>query len=116
MEGSRRENREQLQKESGMKKTKTGSRVLKALQQAERWTRGEEVPGVRVTTFPDIKKIRRRLKLDQKQFAERFGLSVDSIQNWEQGRRLPDGPAKVLLAVIAKHPKAVDDALADFRN
>jgi putative transcriptional regulator len=98
------------------KRSGVGARVLKALQQAERFSRGEHVPGIRVTTFPNIKAIRAKLKLDQKQFAERFGLSVDSIQNWEQGRRIPDVPAKILLAVIAKHPKAVEDALAEFRD
>jgi putative transcriptional regulator len=98
------------------KKSGVGARVLKALKEAERLSRGESVPGMRVTMFPNIKEVRARLKLDQKQFAERFGLSVDSIQNWEQGRRLPDGPAKILLAVIAKHPKAVEDAIAEFRE
>lgn len=99
-----------------MKKTRKSDPVLESLKQAARWAGGENVPGVRVTVFPDIKKIRAKLKLDQRQFAERFGLSVDSVQNWEQGRRVPDGPAKVLLAVIARHPKAVDDAVADLRS
>jgi putative transcriptional regulator len=49
--------------------------------------------------------------LSQTQFAAKFGFSLDSIQNWEQGHRRPEGPARVLLVVIAKNPKAVEDAL-----
>jgi putative transcriptional regulator len=51
------------------------------------------------------------MKLSQTQFAARFGFSLDSIQNWEQGHRKPEGPARILLAVIAKNPKAVEEAL-----
>jgi putative transcriptional regulator len=99
------------------KKTTAGQRILRALKDAAKFAQGEDVPGMRVTFFPpaDVRKIRAKLKLDQREFAEKFGLSLDSIRNWEQGRRAPDGPAKVLLAVIAKHPKAVIDALADYR-
>ncbi len=60
------------------------------------------------TTF---RKMRTRMKLSQKEFAARFGFSLDSIQNWEQGRRIPDGPARTLLAVVAREPKAVERAL-----
>jgi putative transcriptional regulator len=51
------------------------------------------------------------MKLSQTRFAAKFGFTLDSIQNWEQGHRQPDGPARTLLAVIAKNPKAVEDAL-----
>jgi len=94
--------------------TPHGRDLVRALKQARKHARGEEVRGIRITTFPRIADIRAKLKLDQKQFAARFGLSVDSVQNWEQGRRVPDQPAKVLLAVIAKHPEAVEDALAEY--
>ena len=50
-------------------------------------------------------------KLTPEQFAARFGFSLDSIQNWEQGHRRPEGPARTLLAVIAKNPRAVEDAI-----
>jgi len=52
--------------------------------------------------------------LSQTQFAARFGFSLDSIQNWEQGHRQPEGPARILLAVIAKNPKAVQEALGSL--
>lgn len=61
--------------------------------------------------FIDVRAVRRKLKLSQTQFAARFGFAVASVRNWEQGRTRPDGPARVLLAVIAKHPEAVEDAL-----
>jgi len=52
--------------------------------------------------------------LSQTQFAARFGFSLDSIQNWEQGHRQPEGPARILLAVIAKNPKAVQEVLGSL--
>jgi putative transcriptional regulator len=63
----------------------------------------------------DVAEVRRRLKLSQAEFAAAFGLSLDSVKNWEQGHRSPEGPAKVLLAVIAKDPRAVQNALAAYR-
>jgi transcriptional regulator with XRE-family HTH domain len=54
------------------------------------------------------------MRLSQTQFAARFGFSLDSIQNWEQGHRKPEGPARILLAVIAKNPKAVEEALGSL--
>lgn len=65
---------------------------------------------LRVPTI-DLKAVRKRLGLSQSQFADRFGFSAASVRNWEQGRTRPDGAARVLLLVIAKHPDAVADAL-----
>lgn len=59
----------------------------------------------------DIKKLRERLGLTQEEFAVRFALPVDSLQNWEQERSSPDPAARLLLAVIDKHPEVVDDVL-----
>jgi putative transcriptional regulator len=59
----------------------------------------------------NIKSLRRRLGLSQKQFADRFGFSVETIRNYEQGHRTPTGPARVLLQVIANEPDAVTRAL-----
>ena len=60
----------------------------------------------------DVRAIRRRLGLSQMQFAERFGFSVETLRNYEQGHRQPRGPARVLLKVIAAEPEAVERALA----
>jgi putative transcriptional regulator len=64
-----------------------------------------------VPAMPDVAALRRRMKLSQAQFATRFGFSVATVRNWEQGRVLADGPARVLLAVIASEPQAVIRAL-----
>jgi putative transcriptional regulator len=59
----------------------------------------------------DIKRIREGYKLTQAQFAAMLGISVRTLRNWEQGRRVPEGPAMVLLQVADKHPEAVLDAV-----
>jgi putative transcriptional regulator len=64
--------------------------------------------------LPDVRAIRRKLRLSQSQFAKRFGFSVRTIQEWEQGRALPDRPARILLRVIAKSPKTVARAVAEL--
>jgi putative transcriptional regulator len=60
---------------------------------------------------PDIKKIREKLNVSQNEFALMIGVSVRTLQNWEQGRREPEGPAKALLRIALKNPSAVLDAL-----
>ncbi len=59
----------------------------------------------------DIKRIRKGYNLTQAQFAAMLGISVRTLRNWEQGRRVPEGPAMVLLRVADKHPEAVLDAV-----
>ena len=58
-----------------------------------------------------VKEIRARLKLSQPEFARAIGVPAGTVRNWEQGIRNPKGPARALLAVAAKHPEAVLDAL-----
>ena len=59
----------------------------------------------------DVRAIREKLKLSQPEFAARFGFTAASVRQWEQGRRRPHGPARVLLTIIAKEPNAVRRAL-----
>ena len=56
---------------------------------------------------PNPKVIRENLGLSQNKFAKLLGISVSTLQNWEQGRRKPDGPAKILLNVAANYPEAI---------
>jgi putative transcriptional regulator len=56
---------------------------------------------------PDVAALRARFRLSQAKFAALLGISIDTLQNWEQHRRQPDGPAKVLLRVAAAHPEAL---------
>jgi len=60
---------------------------------------------------PWIRMVRERLNATQNEFALLIGVSTRTLQNWEQGRRRPEGPAKALLRVAARNPKAVIDAL-----
>jgi DNA-binding transcriptional regulator YiaG len=59
----------------------------------------------------DVCKVRLKMGLSQAQFATKFGIPPATLRNWEQGRSHPDAPTRVLLAVIAKHPEAVEDVL-----
>jgi putative transcriptional regulator len=74
--------------------------------------RGDQ-PASRILTIkpPEIKDIRDGFGLTQEQFAALLGISVRTLRNWEQGRRVPEGPARVLLQVAAKHPEAVLDVV-----
>ncbi len=56
---------------------------------------------------PDVAALRNRFKLSQAKFAALLGISVDTLQNWEQQRRRPEGPAKVLLRIAAMHPEVL---------
>jgi len=60
----------------------------------------------------DIKEIRLRLKKPQAEFALMIGGSLATLQNWEQGRRFPEGPARALLKIAAEKPEAVIEALS----
>ncbi|HUY29113.1 MAG TPA: helix-turn-helix domain-containing protein [Candidatus Binataceae bacterium] len=62
--------------------------------------------------MPDVRAIRRQLGISQVQFARRFGFSVRTVQEWEQGRAIPDRPARILLRVIEQSPRAVERAVA----
>jgi putative transcriptional regulator len=84
------------------------------LNEAIAWTRGENA-NARVTLVHvsevDVRKVRTKMGLSQSEFATKFGLPPATLRNWEQGRSRPDAPTRVLLAVIAKHPEAVEDVL-----
>jgi putative transcriptional regulator len=74
--------------------------------------RGKAKPSrVFVIEAPNVKKIRSRYKLSQNEFAALLGISVKTLQNWEQGRRMPEGAARILLQVAAKHPEVIWDVV-----
>jgi putative transcriptional regulator len=67
----------------------------------------------RVSLAPDeVRSIRNGSGLSQAAFAERYGLNLRTLQDWEQGRAQPDGPARAYLLVILREPRAVERALA----
>lgn len=96
------------------KRPTVGKRIIEGLEQAIAWTRGNN-DRVRVTLVEvpevDVREVRTSMGLSQAQFATKFGLPPATLRNWEQGRARPDAPTRVLLAVIAKHPEAVEDVL-----
>jgi putative transcriptional regulator len=70
------------------------------------------VAAVETAALPAVRDLRRRARLTQLEFAARLGVPVETIRNWEQGKRMPRGPARALLAVIAHAPETVFSALA----
>lgn len=96
------------------KRPSVGGRIIQGLEEAIAWTRGKN-SDVRVTLVRapdvDVREVRTSMGLSQAQFATKFGFSPATLRNWEQGRSRPDAPTRVLLAVIAKHPEAVEDVL-----
>lgn len=64
-----------------------------------------------VIEAPNVKKIRTGYKLSQNEFAALMGISVKTLRNWEQGRRAPEGAARVLLQIAAKHPEVIWDVV-----
>ncbi len=86
--------------------------LLESVREGGSILRGEKEPArTFVVEGPDVKGIREQYNLSQRQFASLLGISVKTLQNWEQGRRSPRGPARVLLQVAAKHPEAVWDVV-----
>jgi putative transcriptional regulator len=87
-------------------------RLSTSIRQAGAIRRGEMTPS-RVTEYPpqDVKAVRQRLGKSQSEFASMIGVSISTLQNWEQGRRRPLGPARALLMVAAHSPEAVAAAL-----
>ncbi len=88
--------------------------LVEGVRQAGRIRRGEAKPS-RVTEFNpvDVKAIRSQLGKSQSDFARMIGVSLSTLQNWEQGRRRPEGPARALLRVAAANPEVVASALAN---
>ncbi|MFQ5683796.1 MAG: NadS family protein [Candidatus Binatia bacterium] len=88
-------------------------KLVASVKQAGKIKRGEMKASRVVDLKPmDIREVRKKLTLSQSEFALMIGVSLSTLQNWEQGRRRPEGPAQALLKVAASNPKAVIDALA----
>ncbi|NQX00091.1 helix-turn-helix domain-containing protein [bacterium] len=87
-------------------------KLCESIKQAGEIKRGNRKPSrVFQVASPDVKSIRERLGLSQSRFAALMGVSVRTLQNWEQGRREPEGPAKALLRVVDRQPEAVLQSL-----
>ncbi len=86
---------------------------LKAVHQMNRHMAGKVVHGAKTTEFtqPDVRAIREAAKISQSQFAKLIGVNLRTLQNWEQRRTRPSGPARVLLKIVALDPKAAAEPL-----
>ena len=94
-------------------KQKDFDRLVASVKQAGAIRRGQLKPRRITEVRPeDVRAIRGKLEKSQEEFALMIGVSVATLQNWEQGRRRPEGPARALLRVAAKNPQAVAKALA----
>jgi len=89
---------------------------LESMREAKAIMRGEMEPSrVFEIKEPDVKSIRAKNKLSERDFAIMMGISVKTLRDWEEGRRTPKGPARVLLMVAAKHPEAIWDSQRPVR-
>jgi putative transcriptional regulator len=89
-------------------------RLVGSVKQAGAIHRGEAKPSRTFVFEPeDVRRIREKLHKSQSEFARMIGVSVSTLQNWEQGRRQPEGPARALLVVASKAPEVVAKALAE---
>jgi putative transcriptional regulator len=78
-----------------------GAEIVQGLREIKRGKHG------RVINAPDVATTREKTGLSQARFAELLGVSVRTLQDWEQGRRAPSGAARTLLMIAAKNPKAL---------
>jgi putative transcriptional regulator len=87
--------------------------LVASIKQAGKIHRGEAKASRTFVFQPEeVRAIREKLDKSQSQFAQMIGVSVSTLQNWEQGRRQPEGPARALLVVASKAPEVVAKALA----
>lgn len=95
--------------------TEVADSVRRGLEDAVAYARGDKSRGRETVVYVperiDVKALRRRLGVTQVQFAARYGFKLATVRDWEQGRRQPVGPARVLLNVIDREPEAVERVL-----
>ena len=87
--------------------------LVKGVREMKRHMAGKSVRGARTTPVdePDVKAIRKAADISQSQFAKLIGVNVRTLQNWEQRRTKPTGPARALLKIVASDPKSAIEAL-----
>jgi len=87
--------------------------LVKGVREMKRHMAGKAVRGARTTQLnePDVRAIREAAKISQSKFAELIGVNLRTLQNWEQRRTKPTGPARALLKIVASNPKSAIEAL-----
>ncbi len=92
---------------------KAADKIVQGWREIAARNRSDRLPGGRVFVpkTVDVTAIRRKTGLSQQKFSARIGVSTGTLRNWEQGRRQPEGPARVLLAMLARNPHLVEETL-----
>ena len=87
--------------------------LLQSVEEAGKIKSGK-TPASRRTIIkePDVSAIRKRYEMTQQEFSSLLGISIGTLRNWEQGRRKPQGPARVLLRIAEKRPNAILESLS----
>ncbi len=89
------------------------NQLVRGVRQLKRHMAGKTVAAVRTHRLdePDVRSIREAAKISQAQFAKLIGVNLRTLQNWEQQRTRPTGPARALLKIVASDPKSAIEAL-----
>lgn len=84
--------------------------LVKGVREMKRHAAGKTVRGVKTTelSVPSVRSIREAAQISQSQFAKLIGVNLRTLQNWEQERTKPTGPARALLKIVASDPKALE--------
>jgi len=95
--------------------SEVGKSLLKGAQEALEYAKGHKQGArthkVKVPAQVDVRDIRNHLHMSRKEFSEEFSFSLRTLEKWERGERVPEGPTRAYLMVIAKNPRAVMRAL-----
>jgi putative transcriptional regulator len=104
-----------------MPKNHSAKELVKGLEDAVAYAEGKPHKGKafkvsRLDVHVEPQAIRLQQQLTQEQFSDRYGIPLGTLRNWEQQHRAPEGPARVLLAVIEKYPEKVEEVVRRFRE
>ena len=98
-----------------VRRSRVARDIISGLKEAAAFARGEISLPVRMVNVPepvDVRALRSKLGLSQSEFASQYGISLRTLQEWEQGRTSPDSAVRAYLTVIERNPQAVIEALA----
>ena len=94
--------------------SKGGEKILRGLREAVAHASGRATAArMHIVHVPDVKAIRRKLEMSQREFATAYSIPLTTLQGWEQGRRQPDAPAAAYLRAIARLPGPIKSAMAN---
>lgn len=101
-----------MNKQRKSDRSKSGEEIGRLLLQSVREMKANKRARVTSVKLNDVAQVRHNSGLSQAEFAEVLGISKRTLQEWEQGRRTPSGPAQALIRIAIRHPEAVREALS----